>query len=148
MVQRVIVRDAEQYRRYILSLPKKLRGGLLRGQRRAANLVITNAKKLAPVRTGETIRNFRAVKLKNRGYSVQNRVQGPFKQNLWANQSSPFKAPAMRWNNGQPTKYGSGPANYTGTPRFFDRAVNQIRKRYGDIIRRSTERSLVARTRR
>jgi len=48
------------------------------------------AKKMAPKKTGETLRGIRRRKVKN-GWVVESVVSGRFKQNLFANQSAPFR---------------------------------------------------------
>ena len=136
-----------EFRSQLKTKIRALNKSKIRTSKQAANLVVLHAKRLAPRHSGATINGIISKKISRFGYRAISEVPGDFKQNLWANQKAPFKKPKMRWNKFQPTLYGQGPANYTGTPRFFDRAVQLVQKKYKKIAVRNTKSALKTGTR-
>lgn len=133
-------------KRYRAHLRKQIKGIKKAGVKtglQAANLLIKIAKFLAPRKTGATIRGIRKRKSRE-GWTVESWVSGRFKQNLWVNQTSPFGAPLMVWNNRKPTIYGDGTHRTTGTPRFFHLATMRTRKKYIKLARANTLKALRA----
>ena len=103
-----------------------------------ARIQANQAKALAPVYTGNLIRNILIRKTKN-GHSVISIVPGEFPYHLWVNGSPGFEVVRLRWNNYEPTVYGDGPAMWTGTRGYFDKAIEKtkrdIPKKYRQNIR-------------
>lgn len=127
---------AEWRKRY-----KSLRRAKDKSELTTAKLVQSTAKVLAPVYTGATVEGIRVRKSPS-GYTVESWVPGIFKQNMWANRTPPFDRPTMRWNKHKPTLYGDGSHRTSGTPRFFDIAVNQHKKSFRRIVRENTSKAL------
>lgn len=113
----------------------------IKTQNDAANLMMVNAKRLAPHDTGELIQGIQKRSTKN-GVRVISTVPGSFKQNLWTNQKAPFRRPRMYWNDYEPTVYGDGTHQNTGTPRWFDRAAQIVQKKYPSFAVRNTKDAL------
>lgn len=126
----------------------------------AADYMVVQAKGMAPRKSGETIRGIRK-RPRKKGYVVESTVPGRFKQNLFANQTAPFrtinypkgawigpsKSYTGRWNMiaapGTKAVYGQSPNwNWTGTPRFFHLATLRTRSKFLQITRRNTLKAL------
>ena len=120
-------KDLKSYRAGLRRKINAIKKGADRSIKTASKYQVMQAKRLAPRDTGATIRGIRRRKNK-KGWAVESWVSGVFKQNMWANQTSPFAAPLMRWNNRKPTIYGDGTHHITGEPRFFDIATKLTRK--------------------
>jgi len=133
--------NIHQYHRVWGKRARNLRKASVKTTSQAARLLVAEAKRRAPRKTGDTIRGIRSRKTKN-GHVVESWVPGRFKQNLWANRSPPFGAPRMVWNNRKPTVYGDGSHHTTGTPGFFTVATNVVRKRFPKIANRNTRKAL------
>jgi hypothetical protein len=118
------------------------------------------AKHLAPKDSGETVRGIIRRK-KGKGYEVTSWVPGTFKQNLWANQTAPFRTlrfPKGGWippgksytgryvkiaNPGDAIVYGQDPRfNWTGTPRFFHIATIRSREAFRKLAIKNTKKAL------
>jgi len=114
--------------------------------RAAAIEMRKTAKRLAPRRTGETVRGIRFKKKKDKRYEVTSKVipkgRSRFMQNFWANQSEPWLAARMFWNENQPTIYSDGSHRTTGTPGFFNAATAITRQKFIKISRRNNLRAL------
>lgn len=131
----------KQYRAALGRRMKRLKKSAKRSEKDAAAWQVAKAKQLAPVDTRATIRGIRR-RNTSRGWTVESWVSGKFKQNMWANRTSPFAAPRMRWNQGKPTVYGDRTHNITGTPGFFDVAAKMTRKKFRDVTLKHTRKSL------
>ena len=104
-----------------------------------AKLMQRTAKKLAPKKTGETMRGIRRRKNKL-GWTVESLVRGRFKQNLFANQTAPFRTlrfikPNKFFASPQTVVYGQSATTpggksvvWTGKPRFWHFASLRTRK--------------------
>ena len=124
-----------------------------------AKIMQTTAKKLAPRKTGETIRGIRRRKAKN-GWTVESWVPGRFKQNLFANQTAPFRTvryPKGAWAPprggkgwtmiappGTVAVYGQSPGSWrwSGTPRFWHIASLRMKGKYRKLARKNTQKAL------
>ncbi len=121
--------------------------------REASKLMQRIAKRLAPRKTGETIRGIIRRQIKN-GWSVQSWVGGQFKQNLFANRTAPFRTIRYTQKNpffavpqtvvyGRSAKSPSGnPIRWTGKPRFWHFASLRTRKHYKKQARKNTRKAL------
>lgn len=112
----------------------------------ASIFMMNTAKRLAPRLTGETIKGISKHKLKSGRYIVQSKVSpkgsSQFRQNLWANRSSPWAAPRMVWNQKRPTRYGDGSHRISGTPRFFHFAAEKTRRRFNRLAKVEVKKAL------
>ncbi len=122
-----------------------------------AKLMQRLAKRLAPRgKTGATVRGIRRRKVKD-GWSVESWVSGSFKQNLWANQTSPFRTlrfskPNRFFAVPQTVVYGRSAKSaggrsivWTGTPRFWHFSSLRMKKVYRRLSVRNTRKSLRSR---
>ena len=111
----------------------------------AARYMVAQAKSRAPKKTGETMEGIYKKKSKD-GYTVISDVNTEFKQNMWANQTAPFRT--LFWKHGNRkfkikpgTKglYGVSPTHFkwTGHPRFFHFATLATREMYPKIARKN-----------
>lgn len=127
----------EQYRKVIKNRRAKL--GKIDTPMKAAKYMQDTAKMLAPRYTGETINGIRARKVGKTNYQVESVVSPKgktgFRQNLWANQTAPYRTPRMWWNKKKPTLYGSGSHKVTGLPRFWHFATLRTREKFREITR-------------
>lgn len=102
-------------------------------EKESSKFMMATARRLAPSRTGETIRGIRRRKVKD-GYNVTSRVRPKgrtgFRQNLWTNRSVPHDRPSMWWNGGRPTLYGDGSHRTTGNPGWWNIAVVKTRRKF------------------
>lgn len=112
--------------------------------REAAKFDRNLARNLAPKKSGETRAGIIAVRLTPTHYQVISDVtpkgKSGFKQNMWANRSSPFVRPRMYWNKWRPTMYGDGSHQITGMPGFFDEAGVQTKFAFADLTIRELHR--------
>ncbi len=131
----------DSYRANIAARLIALKQGGMISSMASAEFLKLNAKRLAPKKSGQTIRGIRKRRRKT-GYIVESTVNGSFKQNMWANQSAPFRRPRMRWNMDRPTLYGDGSHMTTGTPRFFHFATLRSRKVLLNTTRKNTLKAL------
>lgn len=136
-----MVFNLTQYRNVLNKRKNRLKREGVRTSNQAAELIKTIAKRLAPRKSGETIRGIRKRKRGNK-WIVESWVPGSFKQNLWANRTVPFNRPKVIWNQRRPTRYGDGSHITTGTPGFFNIAVKQVRKKFGRLARKNTQKAL------
>jgi hypothetical protein len=141
-------RSIEDYRQSLIKRMKMLNKETNNISLKTSNFMIRRSRKFAPIHSGETIRGIRRRKNKT-GYQVESKVEAKgktgFRQNLWANQTKPFRKPHMVWNNGQPTLYGQG-HRLTGKPRFFHFATLDTRVKFNKIGRKSTLKILKVQT--
>jgi len=150
-----VTTNAKKIAKQMTQISKVLRKSGIKTQREAADRVVINAIRLAPKHTGATIRGIRSRKTKN-GYIAESTVPGKFKQNIFANQRAPYRTLNFGVRGGSyyygPTQtviYGGSAFNrdgepilWTGTPRFFDRAVQLVQKKYPRILARNTKTAL------
>lgn len=148
MIQ-IQIRNITEFRAKVKDIIKQMNKAGINTQLEACNKTANDAKRLAPYGKtdprfpsyipGETINGIKVRRI-GRGYRVISDVpakSGGFKQNMWANRTGSSRQPRMRWNKGKPTLYGDGSHNITGTPRFFDRAVQNTQKQYKSIAVRN-----------
>lgn len=138
------IRNIDGFRSSLLNTAKQIRKAGIKTTRDAANLQVVQAKRLAPYSTGEIIQGIKARPI-GRGYRAVSEVSGSFKQNLWANQTAPFRSPKMYWTKPEPFQkvvYGQYPANWTGTPRFWDRAYYLVKRQFPKMALRNTKTAL------
>ena len=138
------------YRKELQRKIKELKKDQTRSPAKAASYMVLQAKRRAPRYSGQTIQGIRRKK-SGKSYTVESWVPGTFKQNLWANQTSPFRTLHYRKGNfrfgikkGTRAIYGKTPShfNWSGTPRFFHIATNMTRRKFGEIARKNTQKSL------
>ena len=150
----------EQYRAVLGKRMKALRDAGIKSSMQAASYMVIQAKRLAPRYTGATIAGI--IKRKHgKGYMVISSVPGSFKQNLFANQTAPYRTihypkgawipPSKSWNGkwtmiappGTVARYGESPNwNWTAKPRFFHFAALRTRPYFRDIARKNTRKAL------
>jgi len=135
-----------EYRRVMDKRAKEIRKMQTKTVSQAAKKFVELARALAPRYSGETIAGIKSYPKGKGKQQVESRVSGNpatgFLQNLWANQSTPFKRPKLRWNNGQPTLYGSVPARWTGRPGFFNLAALRTRDTFRKLSVKNTRKAL------
>jgi len=121
----------------------------------AAKLMQAHAKRNAPRKTGETIRGIKRRKAKN-GWVVESHVRGRFKQNLFANQTAPYRTLRFKKSSKQPffatpqtVVYGrsattpSGKSvRWTGKARFWHFAALRTKKVYRQQATKNTRKAL------
>jgi len=141
MVLNVTVRtNLPKFRARMLKKINNLEKANIRTLNQLAKLGVFTAKRLAPRAAydspntvpGELINGIRSQKISSKHYRVISSVAprgGGFLHNFWVNMTAPYDKPKMRWNRYSPTRYGTGPANYTGTPGYFDKAFKVVRDR-------------------
>jgi len=138
----------KQYRKEIQKKIRAIEKNANRSAFKASKFMELKAKIRAPRGMGETISGITSTKVGNKKYIVESRVPGKkgrggvFYQNMWANVTGRFAAPRMRWNKFDNTKYGTGPASYTGTPGFFDIATLETRREFMKVMRRGMRNAL------
>lgn len=108
----------------------------------AARYMMAQAQSMTPRKTGATRAGIRKRKSGNAKYMVTSTVPGPFKQNMWANQTAPFRTIHPWWNNGKPTVYGDGSHRITGKPRFFHFATLRTKEKFPKITRANNLKAL------
>lgn len=114
-----------------------------------ATFMVLTAKMFAPRVTGETIQGIRKRSVSN-GYIVESRVRekvsmltgAKFRQNLWVNQTAPFRSPHMQWNKSKATVYGDGSHATTGLPRFWHFATLKTRINFNRLVIINTRKAL------
>jgi len=138
--------NLQEYRKVLATRRKKLQK--IDSPHKAAKYMELTAKQLAPRYTGETINGIRARRTNKVNWKVESTVlpkgKTGFRQNLWANQTAPFRSPRMYWNKNKPTLYGNGSHNISGLPRFFHFATLRTREKFLKITRESVENILRA----
>lgn len=108
---------------------------MLRIKKDAPRQIFNPRFKLKPgKKPGDTKHGIRRRQKKNGQWTVESWVPGDFKQNKWANRDPGYEAPKMNWNRGKPTRYGTGPATYTGKPMFFSRNVKISMKTFPKAV--------------
>jgi hypothetical protein len=128
---------------------RELRKSHTKSSMQAAKFMVMSAIAKAPRKTGETIQGI-TMRQVNAGWRVSSTVPGKFKQNLWANQTAPFRT--LHWPDGGPnikpgtsSIYGVMPDwNWTGMPRFFHIATLEASSYYKKVIRENTKIALRA----
>lgn len=145
----VTVRSAEEYRSLMDRRARALRKVAVKTASQAATKMQNLAKALAPRWTGTTIEGIKKTGPHGRGiYGVQSWVPGRFKQNLWANQTAPFRTLHFRGTGGGMARrtgvvvYGDGTHRITGVPRFFHFAMLRTRPAFGKLAVRNTRKVL------
>lgn len=152
----LFIRNSDKFRQSMINASKGLRKAQIRTQKESSALMVVNAKRLAPIFTGETVRGIRRRRISRKGYRVESTVSGEFKQNLFSNQKSPFRTLQFKSKGGsfyyapnQTVIYGKTavnrrgtPIHWSGTPRWFDRAAQLVQKKYGSFAVRNTNNAL------
>lgn len=137
------VRSVKEYQRLMKKRSNMLRKQNIKTASKTATFMQATAIKLAPRYTGQTIRGIKKKKTgKGANYAVESFVPGTFKQNLWANQTAPFRTIRPFWNQRRPTVYGDGTHFSSGTPRFFHFATLRARKKFQKLGRQNTRKAL------
>lgn len=131
----------KQYRATWRARVKQLKKDKVKSEAKAAKLMVAQSKSMAPRKTGATLKGIKARK-KKESFDVESWVAGQFKQNMWTNQTAPFRSPNMNWNERQPTVYGDGSHRTTGTPRWFHFAILRTRKEFPRFMRKNTLKTL------
>lgn len=148
--------ELKEYWRVMQSRKNNLRKVSIRTPIQAALNLRDLAISLAPFKTGETIAGIRVIDEGEGKVSVISDVPGSFKQNMFANQTAPFRTLRFGKNSKQPyfatpqnVVYGreavspSGkPIRWTGTPRFFHIATLRVWGRYRKLMRMNTRQAL------
>lgn len=140
----------DQYQLLWRQRAKSLRQQGIKTTRQVADYLIMNAKGMAPEKTGKTREGLR-VKPRAKGHVAESWVPGKFKQNMWANQTAPFRT--LHWKKGNKrfgikpgTKgvYGLSPKHFrwTGQPQFFHLATLRAKRYNPKIARRNTNKAL------
>jgi|TARA_Y100000310_G_scaffold103241_1_gene101522 hypothetical protein len=137
----VFAKSLIEYRKVWALRAKKMRQAGIDSSGKASKLMIAEAKRLAPRKTGRLIKGIRRRK-KKQGWEVESWVSGSFKYNFWINQQAPYRTVNMRWNEFKPTVYGDGTHRSTGTPRFFHFATLKARKDYLKLSKINTRKAL------
>lgn len=132
----------------------------LKTTQQVAQFLIRSAKGMAPKKTGATRAGLR-VRPKKDGHIAESYVPGEFKQNMFANQTAPYRTvdyPRGAWlppnksytgkwlmiaPPGTKAVYGQSPNwKWTGTPRFFHLATVRASQYNSKIARRNTQKAL------
>jgi hypothetical protein len=137
--------NIKQYRAVWNKRAKAIHKAADKSSSQAATYMVLKAKAYAPKYTGATMSGIRRRKRKNGEWTVESWVPGPFKQNMWANQTPPFAAPRMVWNGKRPTIYGDG-SHHTTSVRipFFTVAGLETAKKFKQIAFVNTDKALRA----
>jgi len=137
----------KEYRNTMMKRFNKMKN--MESPMKAAKIMVTKAKRYAPIKTGETIRGIRARKNKKsksgQGAIVESIVSSKgktgFRQNMWANRTPPHDKPRMWWNGYEPVVYGNltktawgNPINWSGRPQFFHIASMEIAKKFLHLV--------------
>lgn len=142
-----------KYRKVWKNRIKELRKQKNLSEKDASEFMVKTARSLAPRKTGATIKGIRMRKGKN-SWTVESWVPGLFKQNLFANQTAPyrtlhFEKPNRFYTSPQTVVYGSGAVSpsgnsimWTGLPRFFHFATLRTREKFKDIVKKNTNKAL------
>ena len=147
-------RSIPQYKAYNKKRAKRLSKAGIKTSSQAASYMQARAIQFAPHHTGETIMGI-TKKSKGKQYIVESKVkpkgkQG-FRQNLWANQTAPFRTPLWKHGNrkygikaGTRGLYGVSPSHFTwtGKPRFFHWATVDTQVRFRKLGRKNTRKAL------
>ena len=133
----------QAYRARLKKLNKDLKKAAASGPRQAAKFMQNEARRTAPVWSGETRRGIRIKPLKTtrgtKGWEVVSIVSGPYLQNLWTNRTAPYR------QNKRMGVYGAGGhRRVSGTPRWFHFATIRARDRYVNVMRRKVKGALQA----
>lgn len=115
----------------------------------AATFMQRTARLLAPRDSGEVRRGIKKTGPHGRGkYRVVSDVPGSFKQNLWANQTAPFRTLHFRGTGSgmaartEDVVYGDGTHRITGTPRFWHFATVRTRAKFVSLARANLKSAL------
>lgn len=133
------------YKAYNQKRAKALHKAGIKSSSQAASFMKATAKRLAPHYTGETIRGITSKREKD--YHIVTSKVSPkgitgFMQNMWANQTAPFRSVRMRWGKGKKVIYGDGTHHTSGTPRFFHIATLRTGKEFSKIARKNVKSAL------
>jgi hypothetical protein len=128
-------RSLQQYRECWKKRAKELRKQGANTSLEAAQMLVAQARSMAPIKTGATMAGINYRK-KGKGYVVESTVPSEFKQNMWANQTAPFRS------NKRMGVYGEANHNYTGTPRFFHLATLRVQKMFLKLARNNVRKAL------
>lgn len=136
-----VVKSIADYRRLMEKRANNLVKAGNRSSLTAASFMVAQAKRMAPRSTGETMRGIRKRKRAKGKWAVESTVSPKgskgFRQNLWANQTSPHASPRMKWNKSRPTRYGVGHRT-SGVPGFFNKAAVRTRRQFNRLVRKNT----------
>ena len=139
-------RSVKEYQAVMAKRAKRLRKESIKTASKTASLMQAEAIRLAPRKTGETIRGITKKKKKEANYIVMSDVtpkgQSRFKQNLWANQTAPHRSVRMWWGGGRKVIYGDGSHRTTGTPRFFHFATLRTKPKFSKLARKNIRNAL------
>lgn len=137
---------------------KGIKRGSVLTQEQASRLQVLQARRLAPHDSGETIRGIRR-RRSGRAWKVSSTVSGSFKQNMFANQTAPYRTIHFKARGGhkyyapnQTVIYGGSAHSRTGNqimwsarPRFWDKALILVMRRYPAMMRVNTKKQLSVR---
>ena len=140
--------NIETLRKNYTTRIKKLRRAGIRSQKKAAQLMVLEAKKLAPKRTGGIIRGLQAFH-RVKYSKVISRVFKSFPYNLWVNETTPYKRirliPKFRPKGMKKrVRFFYSEVNVTGTPGYFTIATMKVAKVFPKIVLQNTRMALQA----
>lgn len=138
---RIAIRNLNEIRSSLKRKSKAIKQAGVKTTLDGARLISNKAKELAPKKTGALINGILIRKTKQ-GHSVLSTVPGTFPYNKWVNESPGFETvllPTMRIMGRWPTRSQRNSlgiekpwfyrdTNHTGTPGFFDIAIQQTRQ--------------------
>lgn len=144
------------YRKELSNKIKRLRKSGDKSSFTASKYMVAQAKRLAPRKTGQTISGIRKRKRKSGQWTVESWVPGTFKQNMFANQTAPYRTLNYSEQSIQPfyaipqkVVYGKGAISpsgnqirWTGTPRFFHFAWLRTRDYFRKVTNVNTKKAL------
>lgn len=153
--------NVEQVKAHFQAKVKAMNKAGIKTQYQAARLMMFTAKSLSPIFTGETINGIQTKKLV-KGYVCESKVSGKkgFKQNMFANQTAPFRTIRFK-NKGGSVFYGpnqnvvyggnaynwsGGPIKWSGTPQFFHIAYLRTREKYPSLLASNIKSALRVKT--
>jgi hypothetical protein len=146
----IIKTNLAEYRKKKSADIANLRKGKINTHRKAAQLMMLEAKRMAPKRSGALIAGIRARYYANSS-RVTSTVPKDFPYNLWVNETPPFTKIKLIWRYlprgvvpGTPMAYREMPGR-TGVPGYFDLAAELVAKRYKSIALESVRGALKAR---
>jgi hypothetical protein len=149
----------KQYQKVWRAKARAIEKAGIKSVKDAATFMVYTARGMAPKKSGATLRGIVARPMGTYKTAVRSYVNSTFKQNLWANQTAPFRTIHPWWNHGTsiriagtkgivtsvagaPTVYGDGSHKVTGKPRFFHFATLDTRDNYLKIARKNTQKAL------
>ena len=150
-----VYRSVEAYKQSLNKRAQAVQKAGIKSASQAASRMVLEAKRLAPVYSGATIRGIKK-RPKKEGYVVTSTVPGAFKQNLFANQTAPYRTLHFGPRGGgrvygpnQTVVYGGAAMSrngnqirWSGTPRFFHLATLRTRKYYRQVAVQNNRRAL------